>query len=460
MDSEIRVLEVSPFFTRQRPRMPLKFGRVVMDAVWLCHVRAKVENRLGRVAEGWGAIFLSDVWAWPSARVAHLQREQVMCQFVRAWCECVGRFKPYAHPMDIFWTLEPELDALAGELSTRLALAEPMPRLAALVCASPVDAALHDAFGHANGISTWRGYGAAHMRYDLSRYLGDEYRGSYPADFLSPMPEWIDAFHLVGGLDKLRETEITDEDPADGLPVSLDQWIRFEHLHCLKVKLNGRDLGWDLDRILAVAAVAHEEHRKLGLKGLFLTADTNEQCESPEYMVELLTKLRERAPAVFEALLYVEQPCERDLARRMLDVRALAALKPVVIDEALTSLADFELAMRLGYSGVALKTCKCQSAELVMAAKAARMGIPYTVQDLTNPGIALVHSVALAGHLRPIRGVEANSRQFFPDASEPERAVHPGLFRLHDGKIGTSTIRGTGLGYQWTRIGRRFDPAS
>ncbi len=460
MQSDIRVLELTPFFTRETPRTPLKFGGVVMDAASYCHVRARVENRRGRVAEGWGAIFLSDVWAWPSAAVAHAQREELMCELVRAWCARVGESKQYAHPIDLFWTLEPELVQLSDRLCAGRGLAETMPRLGALVCASPVDAALHDAFGNVNGVSTWDGYGADHMRHDLSLYLSSGYRGRHIADYLSPMPEWIDAFHLVGGLDKLREAEISDDDPQDGLPVSLDQWIRFERLHCLKIKLRGNDLGWDLDRTLAVVAVAREEHRRLGLEGLWLTADTNEQCESPEYMVELLSKLRQRDAGAFHAILYVEQPCERDLRRRMLDVRSLAALKPVVIDEALASLEDFDLAMTLGYSGVALKSCKCQSAELVMAAKAAHMGIPYSVQDLTNPGIALLHSVALAGHLHPIRGVESNSRQFFPATSEPEKNVHPGVYRLTDGKIRTSTIRGTGLGYQWDRIGRRLDGAA
>ncbi len=153
-----------------------------------------------------------------------------------------------------------------------------MPHLASLVCASPVDAALHDGFGKVNGINSYNGYGRGYMRHDLSRYLGKRFKGSYLSDFIHPMPASIDAFHLVGGLDKLRKTEIAAEDPKDGLPVSLDQWIRYEHLHCLKVKLRGTDLDWDIARLLDVAAVARQEHEKLGLEGLWFSADTNEQC--------------------------------------------------------------------------------------------------------------------------------------------------------------------------------------
>jgi L-alanine-DL-glutamate epimerase-like enolase superfamily enzyme len=345
---------------------------------------------------------------------------------------------------------------LARDICRAEATAEEMPRLNALICASPADAAVHDAFGRAAGIDSYDGYGREHMDRDLSSQLGPTFRGRFIADFLSPLPESIDAFHLVGGFDKLSEFELGPDDPDDSLPVSLDQWIRAEGLRCLKVKLQGTDLEWDIERLLDVVRVTRAEHRHLGIEELWISADTNEMCESPDYMVELLSRLNEQDPEAFRSLLYVEQPCERDLRRRRLDVRKLAALKPVIIDEALTSLEDFDLALDLGYSGVALKTCKCQSAELVMAAKASAEGIPFAVQDLTNPGIALLHSAGLAGRLGTIRGVEANGRQFFPGASEPERRVHPRAFKLTAGRIGMRTIRGPGLGYQWEKIGRTF----
>ena len=457
MDTDVRILEAQAHFTRVEARTPLKFGGVVLHQACFCHVRVTVENQRGRVAEGWGAILLADVWGWPSARVPHDQREELMRQVVSTWCRRLSESEEFAHPVDLFWRLESELEPIARSICEEQGAAEMMPRLNALICASPADAAVHDAFGRAAGIDTYDGYGPEHMDGDLSAQLGSAFKGRFIGDFLSPLPESVEAFHLVGGFDKLSESELSSEDPDDGLPVSLDQWIRYEGLHCLKVKLQGTDLDWDLRRLLDVVKVAREEHRRLGIEDLWISADTNEMCESPDYMVELLRNLKQQDPAAFRSVLYVEQPCERDLRRRRLDVRELASLKPVIIDEALTSLEDFELALELGYRGVALKTCKCQSAELVIAAKARAAEIPFAVQDLTNPGIALLHSAGLAGRLGTIRGVEANGRQFFPGASEPERTVHPQAYRLASGRIGTSTIRGPGLGYQWERIGRSFD---
>ena len=460
LPTDVRVLEARPFFSLEKSRTPLKFGGVVMDKTVYCHVRVTVENRQGSRAEGWGAIFLADLWAWPSTLVSHEMSEALMREMVTAWCARIAECNEYAHPVDLFWRLEPELVPISDQLCKERRLPEPMPRMGALICASPVDAAVHDAFGIAADIDVYRSYGPDHMAHDLSEYLGPEFAGRYISDYLRPLDPLVDVFHLVGGLDKLTECEITPDDPLDGLPVSLDQWIRFEGLHCLKVKLRGDDLPWDLDRMLAVVEIARQEHQQLGIDDLWLTADTNEMCESPSYMVELLRKLRQRDARAYDSLLYIEQPCDRDLSRHRHDVRELATLKPVIVDEALASLDDLELALELGYSGGALKSCKCQSEELVIAAKMTHMGLPFAVQDLANPGIALLHSVGLAGRLNTIRGVESNSRQFYPDTSRPERAVHPGVYRLTNGRINTSTIRGPGLGYRWDEIGRTFDEAN
>ena len=457
MQTDIRILELQPYFTQEKYRTPLKFGGVVMDNVVYCHIRALVENRAGQRAEGWGAIFLSDVWAWPKIAAGHAVGEQLMKEYSIEYAKLAAEVDDYAHPIDIFWQLESQMMPLAERICQANNVNEAMPRMATLVCASPTDAALHDAFGNAAGIDSYLGYGADHMQHDLSHWLGSEFQGKYIADYLHPLDKKVDAFHLVGGLDKLTESEITADDPQDGIPVSLDQWIRFEGLHCLKIKLRGNDLDWDLERLINVVAVTREQHAQLGIDELYLTGDTNEMCESPDYMIELLEKFRAADPRGFESMLYVEQPCERDLRRRMLDVRKLAAVKPVIVDEALASLEDLELALELGYSGAALKSCKCQSEELVIAARLTEHGLPLAVQDLTNPGISLLHSVGLAGRLNTIRGVETNSRQFCPGSSEPERKIHPSFYKLDGGQIDTSTLGGTGLGYRWSEINRTFD---
>ena len=59
-------------------------------------------------------------------------------------------------------------------------------------------------------------------------------------------------------------------------------------------------------------------------------------------------------------------------------------------------------------------------------------GMTLMVQDLTNPMLAQVPHVLLAGHAGTIMGVETNSMQFYPEVSAPEAAVHPGIYRRRD----------------------------
>ena len=125
----------------------------------------------------------------------------------------------------------------------------------------------------------------------------------------------------------------------------------------------------------------------------------------------------------------------------------VARIKPVVVDEGVTDVDKLELAGELGWSGVGLKTCKGHSSSLLYVAKAAESGLCLTVQDLTNPGRSLVHSVGLAARVDTLMGVECNSRQFLPGAEPELQAQHPTLFMPQEGLVYTETIGETGLGY-------------
>jgi len=451
--SDIRPLRVEPTFRSIRAREPLKFGAVVLEEVTYCLVEAEVENRRGVRAVGHGAIPLSDFWAFPDSRVEHALREQAMMDVCRRFCALASEYTGCAHPIDIYMELEESLGGIGEAVSKERSLPCMLPRLAQLVSVSPVDAALHDAFGIANGISSYDGYGPEFVNYDLSRYLGPGFRGKYISDYIRrEYPASLPVFHLVGGLDTLRRKDVKPDAPQDGLPNCLEEWVERDGLTCLKVKLKGTDMDWDLERINEVHAIARAVHQRLGITELHFSVDTNEQCESPQYIVEMLSKLKERNRDAYDRILYVEQPTERDLRKSRHDMSCIAELKPVIIDESLTSLEDFDLAMELNWSGLALKSCKGHSWALIFACRAEEQGIPYAIQDLTNPGISLVHSAGLAGRLHTLMGVEANSPQYFPDANVSASAVHPGIFRRRDGCICLESIQGPGLGLRWDEI--------
>ncbi len=458
--TECRVVNLQTTTLPTECRTPLKFGKVVVEALPIGYARATVETGDGRTGTGWGAMFLMDLWAWPTAQASHEACNRVMVDLLEAYAAIVRDAGIEDHPIAHFMETEGALREAATRISAEHTPGETLPFLGALVAASPVDHAIHDAYGHALGLDSYRACGPEHMGWDLSRYLGSDYAGVYPSQFLrQDYVARLPVFHLVGGLDVLREADIpaNADLPDDGVPNSLEGWIARDGVFCLKVKLRGTDLAWDLARTREVWSIYHEV-RAANRKDLparpVLTADTNEQCESPAYIVEFLERLKAEAAEVYDDVLYIEQPTERDLAAHRFDMRPIAKHKPVLIDESLTSLDDFHTAMELGWSGIALKACKCLSADLLFVPMAELAGIPYAVQDLTNPSIALIESVGLAARTHTILGVEANSRQFFPGSNAPEAEVHRGLYEIRDGYAHTGSLGGPGLGYRIDEINR------
>ena len=154
----------------------------------------------------------------------------------------------------------------------------------------------------------------------------------------------------------------------------------------------------------------------------------------------------------FERLLYLEQPTERDLSSHMFSMKEVAAIKPVLADEGVTDLSSFDLALELGWSGVAVKACKWHSSSLIYIAKMEHYGISYSIQDLTCTGLGLVHSASLAARSRPLKGFEYNARQYVPFAFKEVQNRHRSLFNVKDGIVKTDSLSPVGLSFSGERL--------
>ncbi len=461
--TDIRPVTVELYFLPIQSRMPLKFGPEVTTEVTCARVKMTVEDARGRRADGWGETPLSVQWVWPS-RLSYEERHQALrklcVRIAEAW---VSQPCSPGHPMELgHGFTESVLPAVTTKYqAARGKDAEPVPWLGALVCNSPFDLALHDAFGVLHGVPTYETYNGTYMSRDLGQFLTPapdaavSFQGKFPEEFLvRPRLESIPAWHLVGGKDPIDPWDLTGSEPDDGYPVLLRDWIRRDGLKCLKVKLRGDDAEWDYDRLLKVGRIAVEE----GVD--WLTADFNCTVGEPAYVNAILDRLMDEHPRLYGMLLYVEQPFPYDLEEHRIDVHSVSARKPLFMDESAHDWRFVRLGRELGWSGVALKTCKTQTGALLSLCWARAHGMTLMVQDLSNPMLAQVPHVLLAAHAGTLMGVESNGMQFYPAASLPEEEVHPGLFRRRDGKLDLSSVRGPGFGYRVEEIDRTLpDPA-
>jgi L-alanine-DL-glutamate epimerase-like enolase superfamily enzyme len=239
-----------------------------------------------------------------------------------------------------------------------------------------------------------------------------------------------------------------EDDPKDGYPIALTDWIERDGLKCVKIKLRGNNPEWDAQRIIDVGRIG------LNCQVEWLSVDFNCTVLEPAYVNGILDQLRADHPNIFERILYVEQPFPYDLERYCFDVHTVSDRKPLFLDESAHDWKMIRLGRELGWTGVALKTCKTQTGAILSACWAKAHGLSLMVQDLTNPMLAQISHVLLAAHVGTIMGVETNAMQFYPAVSAPEAKVHPGLFERRDGNIELSSIRGPGFGYRLEEIER------
>ncbi len=445
--NDARIESVNIEFRDYKYRVPIKFGGIVSDRITLVNVNCVVRSAGGKTAKGFGQMPLANAWSFPSRTLSYDTTLAAMKSLADRIAALTGDYRTYGHPIELNWALEPEYLKAAEEVTKVSKLPEPIPKLCTLVTASAFDAAVHDAYGKLHGLNCYYTYGPEFMNRDLSYYLGPEYKGSYPEQYVRREPQArMPIYHLVSAIDPLVASDIRQR-VNDGLPETLPEWINYNGLTHFKIKLDGDDLKWDSERVLRVDRVATETERRRGVKDWVYSLDFNERCPNVQYLIEFLKMVQEKSPEGFARIQYVEQPTARDLDSHRQNVMFEAAkIKPVVIDESLTDLHALMLSREMGYTGAALKACKGQSNMMILAPVMERNRMFLCVQDLTCPGASLIQSASLAAHVPGVKAIEANARQFVPAANEGWEQRFPGVFHIADGTMDTSHLDGLGIG--------------
>lgn len=417
MKTQILAAEVE--FIEQPFLKPLQISAGLITKATEARVSVTVRVE-GREATGRGSIYLSDLWAWPGATPAREEKDRVM----RALCReiaadlavlCGGSA---AHPLELGLQLHHALDGLCPQ----------MPLLGRSVCASPFDAAIHDAVGIALGVSAFSFY---------------ERNTSIPtADAWFPEGGAAAAIRAVIRKPERELTAWWLVSAGDDLETAVRGNVLQRGIRAFKIKTLGRDNDADARRTAEIFRAA----RGWGIAAPVLSVDSNEGHRDSAAVLDYLERLEAIDGEAYAALAYLEQPTSRDIVACPQDWRAVAARKPVLLDEGLTSLELLPMVEQQGWSGLALKTCKGHSFALASAAWAHRRGLLLAVQDLTNPGYAAIHSFLFAAHLPSLNGVELNSPQYTPEANAPWLPSLSGLFMPAAGVHRLDQVDAAGLG--------------
>ena len=431
-------------------RSPLKFGGRVVKDVTVFRTTVTLEDKgKKKTAFGMGEMTLGSAWAWPSKLLTPEQVLRTVIALAERIVQSVTELEPAAHPLFMSQQLKAIAKSKAEELAIAMKLQEPIPDLAIALAFSSVDIALHDAYGRLHNANCFDCLTPDHIGSDLSHWLGPDFVGKHFSESVLPKPaSTLALYHLVGSLDPLSAADL-NKPVGDGLPETLEEWIRTQHLSHLKVKLTGQDLDADVGRLVEIERIAM---RVAPTRTWSYSMDFNEACDNEDYVIDFLERIDRLAREALAKLHYIEQPMGRDLrARKEVTMHRVSRLKPVVIDESLTDLDAFMFAKQQGYSGIAIKACKGISDSLLFAAAAKHYGLKCYVQDLTCIGASFLTSASLASRIVGMTAVEGNGRQYCPAGNKDWESLYRPMFKVLGGVVPTELLGGVGLGFAWPR---------
>ncbi|TWU10363.1 hypothetical protein Pla52o_56450 [Novipirellula galeiformis] len=431
-------------------RSPIKFGGRVVSDMTVVSVDCDAETVSSR-ALGLGSMTMGVTWAWPDPSIAEPVKLEILVELVHRIAAAFSDNAITGHPLDLCCEMVPVRETIAKQLASDRNLPTCIPALAVLLAASPVEAAVFDAHGKAAGQSSYALLSRPHVNHDLAHYLGDAaYRDLWLGDLIAARPvKSLPLYHLVGALDPLDAQDLS-QPIGDGMPETLHEWILRDGLSHLKVKLNGDDLDWDAQRVIRIyqTAISARAPSRPGQSDWAFSLDFNERCSDEEYVLAVLERIANTEPDALRCIEYIEQPTHRDLERLpTITMHRVRERLPVVIDESLVNLRSLRMAIKQGYSGIALKACKGHAEALLLGAVARHENLYLCVQDLTCVGAALLHSASLAAHIPGVSAIESNGRQFCPAANERWLTDYRDFFEVRGGHVPTGILSGPGLGY-------------
>ncbi len=430
----IRLAETEAFERPVRLRLPFRFGAATLREARQIFLRVRIEDAQGRSAEGMAAELMVPKWFDKSPELSNADNETQLRRSLALALDAL-RSAGAGTAFGLHASVEASHHARAA--------AEKLNGLIASFGLALADRAILDALCRLEGLTVSQAIKANRPGIDAS--TARDLAGFDLPGFLSALEPSasLAARHTVGLVDAIVPADIpAHERLDDGLPESFEEAIDAYGLTFFKVKVSGVPEA-DIDRLCRVASVIDAK-----VPNYAVTLDGNEQFSSAEAVADLLARVKEepRLAKFAASILFVEQPIARAHAFEK-PVKALAAFKPVEIDESDADIDAFVTARTLGYTGISSKSCKGFYRSLLNRARVAKWsaddGIAYfmSAEDLTTQGgLAVQQDLALAS-LIGMTHIERNGHHYvdgMAGAPEAEQAsfaeAHSDLYRVSNGR--------------------------
>ncbi len=431
---KIRLVEAETFECPVKLRLPFRFGAATLREARQIFLRVRIEDARGRSAEGMAAELMVPKWFDKSPELSNADNESQLRRSLALALDAL-RNAGSGTAFGLHATVEASHHARAA--------AERLNGLVASFGLAVANRAILDALCRLEVLSVAQAINANRPGIDAS--TARDLAGFDLSGFLATLQPAANlaARHTVGLVDAIVPGDIpASERLNDGLPESLEEAIDAYGLTFFKVKVSGAPEA-DIDRLCRVAGVIDAK-----VSNYSVTLDGNEQFSSAEAVADLLSRVKAepRLARFASSILFVEQPIARAHAFEKA-VKALAAFKPVEIDESDADIDAFVTARGLGYTGISSKSCKGFYRSLLNRARVAKWsaedGISYfmSAEDLTTQGgLAVQQDLALAS-LIGMTHIERNGHHYvdgMAGAPEAEQAAfaeaHSDLYRVSNGR--------------------------
>jgi hypothetical protein len=427
---EFRLREVELFERDVRLRLPFRFGVVTLTECPQLFVRARIETIDGRSAWGMAAEMLAPKWFDKNLALTNEDNFEQLRLATKAARELYLGDRVARTAFGFF----------SAHYRAQIDICKDLGLNALIACYGPalLDRALLDALCRAEGVSFYAATQRNLSGIEPSLVATDLQGFDFSAFLASRRPaSSIAARHTVGLVDPITAADAKSR-INDGLPETLEEVVATYGHTWFKLKVGG-DIKADIERLGAIAAVLDRGPAYRS------TLDGNEQYDDVDAVMALWRTIQ-NTPALRRlaaSVTFIEQPIKRQQALAR-DVKVLAALKPVIIDESDDTLDVFPRAKALGYAGISSKTCKGIYKSLINAARVAQWGDGYmmSAEDLTTQaGICVQQDLALVNFLG-LSHVERNGHHYVdgfagapPEETERFLTAHPDLYHRTSGKV-------------------------